>query len=73
MNKEQILLSIFHKSEPFYTEFKNIITYHSSKIEGSTLSLEDNKNLIILSALNPQYLIGLKPFLTSLSSILINF
>jgi Fic family protein len=46
MNNDKIFQAIFHKCEPFYSEFKNVITYHSSKIEGSSLSLEDNKALI---------------------------
>jgi Fic family protein len=42
----QIINFLVQKKEPFYTEFKNMITYHSSKIEGSTLSLKDNRKLI---------------------------
>jgi Fic family protein len=46
MSKNKILNAIIHKCEPFYSELKNIITFHSSKIEGSTLSIDDNKSLI---------------------------
>jgi hypothetical protein len=35
-----------NKSSEAYIEFKNDFTYHSSKIEGSTISSYENMNLI---------------------------